>query len=44
MADAIFEELRPAEMYDPLDQDRSDLDAYLELTDRSGVRSVLDIG
>jgi hypothetical protein len=40
-ADAIFEELRLAEMYD---QDRSDLVAYLEWTDQSGVCSVLDIG
>ena len=29
MADAIFEEPRLAEIYDPLDPDRSDLDAYV---------------
>jgi hypothetical protein len=28
VADAIFEEPRLAEVYDPLDPDRSDLDAY----------------
>lgn len=44
MADAIFEERRLAEIYDPLDADRSDLDVYLALVDELGARSVLDIG
>lgn len=44
MADAIFFEPRLAEIYDPLDPDRSDLDAYLELAAELGARSVLDIG
>ena len=45
MADAIFEEQRLAEIYDPLDSDRSDLDVYESLVvDEFGGRSVLDIG
>lgn len=44
MADAIFEEPRLAEVYDPLDPDRSDLDAYVALADEFGAESVLDIG
>jgi SAM-dependent methyltransferase len=44
MADAIFEVPRLAEIYDPLDPDRSDLDAYLAIVDEFGARSVLDIG
>jgi SAM-dependent methyltransferase len=44
MADAHFEEPRLAELYDPLDPDRSDLDAYLAIVDEFGARSVLDIG
>lgn len=44
MPDAVFAEPRLAELYDPLDPDRSDLDAYLALVDEVGVRSVLDIG
>jgi SAM-dependent methyltransferase len=44
MADAIFEEPRLAQIYDPLDPDRSDLDAYLAIVDEFGARSVLDIG
>lgn len=44
MADAIFENQRLADVYDPLDPDRSDLDLYLGLAQRFGVRSVLDIG
>jgi SAM-dependent methyltransferase len=44
MADAHFEERRLAEVYDPLDPDRSDLDAYLAIVDEFDARSVLDIG
>jgi SAM-dependent methyltransferase len=44
VADAIFEERRLADIYDPLDPDRSDLDAYIALVDEFGARSVLDIG
>ena len=44
MADAIFEDRRLAEIYDPLDPDRTDLDAYVALVGEFGVRSVLDIG
>jgi SAM-dependent methyltransferase len=42
--DAIFADPRLAEVYDPLDPDRSDLDAYLALAGRLGARTVLDIG
>jgi SAM-dependent methyltransferase len=44
VADAIFEERRLAQIYDPLDPDRSDLGAYLALADEFGARTVLDIG
>ena len=44
MADAHFEHPRLAELYDPLDPDRSDLDAYVALAAESGARAVLDIG
>jgi ubiquinone/menaquinone biosynthesis C-methylase UbiE len=44
VADALFEEPRLAELYDPLDPDRSDLDAYMVLATESGARAVLDIG
>jgi SAM-dependent methyltransferase len=44
MADAIFEERRLAEVYDPLDPDRSDLDVYMAIVDEFNARSVLDIG
>ncbi|MGC9671475.1 class I SAM-dependent methyltransferase [Planosporangium sp. 12N6] len=44
MADAIFEEPRLAQVYDPLDPDRSDLDVYLAIVGEFGARSVLDIG
>ena len=44
MADALFEEPRLAELYDPLDPDRSDLDAYVALAAESGAQAVLDIG
>ena len=44
MADAIFENQRLADIYDPLDPDRSDLDLYLGLAERFEARSVLDVG
>jgi SAM-dependent methyltransferase len=44
VADAIFEERRLAEIYDPMDPDRSDLDAYVALAEWFGARAVLDIG
>ena len=44
MADAIFEEPRLAEIYDAVDDDRSDLDAYVVLIDELGADVVLDVG
>lgn len=44
MADAGFEHPRLAEIYDPLDPDRSDLDAYLAMASEFGAETVLDIG
>jgi SAM-dependent methyltransferase len=44
MADAIFAEQRLAELYDPLDPDRGDLDVYAAMAVELGARSVLDIG
>jgi SAM-dependent methyltransferase len=44
MADAIFSDPRLAQVYDPLDPDRRDLDAYEAIVDELGARSVLDIG
>lgn len=44
MADAHFEVPRLAEIYDPLDSDRSDLDAYATVAGEFGARAVLDIG
>jgi len=45
MADAIFEVRRLAEIYDPLDSDRSDLDVYESMVvDELSGSSVLDIG
>jgi SAM-dependent methyltransferase len=44
VADAIFEDPRLAQVYDPLDPDRSDLDVYVQIVDELGARSVLDIG
>ncbi|HEX6423414.1 MAG TPA: class I SAM-dependent methyltransferase, partial [Acidimicrobiales bacterium] len=43
MVDAIFAEPRLADIYDPLDADRSDLDAYAALVSELGARSVLDV-
>lgn len=44
MPDAVFANRRLAEVYDPLDPDRSDLDAYAAMVDEFGARSVLDVG
>jgi SAM-dependent methyltransferase len=44
MADPLFEHPRLALAYDPLDPDRSDLDAYAALAQELEARSVLDIG
>jgi SAM-dependent methyltransferase len=42
--DAAFAEPRLAEIYDPLDPDRSDLEVYAAMAEEFGARSVLDIG
>lgn len=42
--DAVFSDPRLAGLYDPLDADRGDLDAYVSLAEDVGARSVLDIG
>jgi ubiquinone/menaquinone biosynthesis C-methylase UbiE len=42
--DAIFAERRLAEIYDPLDPDRGDLDLYLGVAREFGARSLLDVG
>jgi SAM-dependent methyltransferase len=44
VADAIFEHPRLAAIYDELDPDRSDLDAYVAIADELGARRVLDLG
>jgi SAM-dependent methyltransferase len=44
VVDPIFAQRRLAEIYDPLDPDRGDLDAYAAMVDEFGARSVLDIG
>ncbi|MFE7405352.1 class I SAM-dependent DNA methyltransferase [Isoptericola sp. NPDC057559] len=44
MPDAIFDDPTLARLYDPLDPDRSDLDAYLALARELGARRVLDVG
>lgn len=44
MVDAIFSERRLANIYDDLDSDRSDLDAYVAMVEEFSARSVLDIG
>ncbi|WP_031089113.1 class I SAM-dependent methyltransferase [Streptomyces sp. NRRL WC-3549] len=44
MADACFAHPRLASVYDPLDPDRGDLDAYLLMAEDFGARQVLDIG
>ncbi|WP_035796203.1 class I SAM-dependent methyltransferase [Kitasatospora mediocidica] len=44
MADELFGHPRLAAIYDPLDPDRGDLDAYLRLAGQLGARQVLDVG
>ncbi len=44
MADAIFSVPRLAAIYDPLDPDRSDLDAYAAMAEEFGAGTVLDVG
>jgi len=44
MPDPIFAERRLAEIYDPLDPDRSDLEVYAAVVQEFGARSVLDVG
>jgi SAM-dependent methyltransferase len=44
VVDAHFEVPRLVELYDPLDPDRSDLDAYAAVAAEFGARTVLDIG
>jgi SAM-dependent methyltransferase len=44
MVDAAFGHPRLAAIYDRLDPDRGDLDAYLAMAQEFGARSVLDIG
>jgi len=44
VVDAIFSERRLANIYDDVDSDRSDLDAYIAMIDEFNARSVLDIG
>jgi ubiquinone/menaquinone biosynthesis C-methylase UbiE len=42
--DAIFAEPRLAQIYDAVDDDRSDLDAYLTMAGEFGAQRVLDVG
>ena len=44
MADAIFAEPRLADIYDLLDPDRPDLDAYVALADELDAHSIVDVG
>jgi SAM-dependent methyltransferase len=44
MADECFRHQRLAAIYDPLDPDRTDLDAYVRMTEEFKARRVLDIG
>jgi SAM-dependent methyltransferase len=42
--DAIFDDPRLAQVYDPLHPDRSDLDVYVDMVVDFGAASVLDVG
>ena len=42
--DRLFADRRLAAVYDPLDPDRSDLDAYAAVASELGARTVLDLG
>lgn len=44
MPDPIFDDRRLAEIYDPLDPDRSDLDVYAAIVAEFGAQRVLDVG
>jgi SAM-dependent methyltransferase len=44
MPDAIFEHPRLVAIYDALDPDRSDLDAYIAIAEELGARQALDVG
>lgn len=44
MPDAVFDDPRLAAIYDALDPDRSDLDAYLDMVEEFGASSDLDLG
>ena len=44
MTDALFALPRLAEIYDLVEEERGDLDHYLEITAKFGARSVLDVG
>lgn len=44
MADELFEHPRLAAIYDTLEADRSDLDAYAAIADELGARLVVDVG
>jgi 2-polyprenyl-3-methyl-5-hydroxy-6-metoxy-1,4-benzoquinol methylase len=42
--DPVFADPRLAAVYDALDPDRSDLDAYVAMVDEFGARRILDVG
>ena len=44
MVDALFAEPRLAAVYDALDPDRSDLDAYSAIAEELGATRVVDVG
>jgi ubiquinone/menaquinone biosynthesis C-methylase UbiE len=44
MPDALFDVPRLAELYDPLEAGRADLDAYAAMVEEFGVRRVVDVG
>lgn len=44
MPDVLFEHPRLAEIYDALDDDRGDLEAYADIVDEFGARAILDVG
>ncbi|MHA3702406.1 class I SAM-dependent methyltransferase [Jatrophihabitans sp. YIM 134969] len=44
MPDAVFDDPRLAAAYDPLDPDRSDLDAYVAMAEEFDAHDVVDVG
>ncbi len=44
MPDKLFSQSELAQLYDPFDPDRGDLDAYVEILEELGAHSVLDVG